>query len=636
MAGALASSPNAASLAPTMQESRVPQIADPQPEAIAIPPGAESIRLVIWDLDDTFWHGTLAEGGMAYRQDLHDAVITLARRGIISSICSKNDAARVQAELQARLIWDYFVFSSIDWTAKGPRLAALIEAAQLRPETVLFIDDNPHNLAEARHFVPGLQIAGPEILPDLLADPRLRGKDDSGLTRLAQYRVLAQRRADGMKFAGGGNGEEFLRASGITVEFDYDLETHADRVIELINRTNQLNFTKQRLPEDPIGARAALRALFANKMVQGGLLRVRDKYGDYGYAGLFILRHNRAVKELVHFCFSCRILNMGVELWLYQRLGRPSIDIVGPVLSDLAADGAGIDWISVAGIATPAVQTSGRPPVDDVYINGACQMRPMAHFFATVAERVHERFDIIRHDRTMPLQHSLFGYYAATGVPAAARDAFAALGYVQDDFAPFIAAAPPDRRGLWVLNFWTDVAANIYQHNATGALIPVFYNHIVAHKMRALMGPAAHNICNWDSATAGDTTGMIDVLKAEFTHVGQLPNSVLERNVATIVQLAPPRTRVVVLMANQRALLPDGQLQPAPLGIRVNNVVRSALRAHPNVRMLNVADLITAPDDTTPNAVFNLPRPLQYKIFTEIMRTDNYPTQRVAAVQAVR
>jgi predicted enzyme involved in methoxymalonyl-ACP biosynthesis len=136
MAGALASSPNAASLAPTLQESRVPQIADPKPEAIAIPPGAEPIRLVIWDLDDTFWHGTLAEGGMAYRQDLHDAVITLARRGIISSICSKNDAARVQAELQARLIWDYFVLASIDWTAKGPRLAALIEAVQLRPETV--------------------------------------------------------------------------------------------------------------------------------------------------------------------------------------------------------------------------------------------------------------------------------------------------------------------------------------------------------------------------------------------------------------------------------------------------------------------------------------------------------------------
>jgi predicted enzyme involved in methoxymalonyl-ACP biosynthesis len=24
----------------------------------------EPIRLVVWDLDDTFWHGTLAEGGI--------------------------------------------------------------------------------------------------------------------------------------------------------------------------------------------------------------------------------------------------------------------------------------------------------------------------------------------------------------------------------------------------------------------------------------------------------------------------------------------------------------------------------------------------------------------------------------------
>ena len=30
----------------------------------------ESVRLVIWDLDDTFWQGTLTEGGVAYSPDL--------------------------------------------------------------------------------------------------------------------------------------------------------------------------------------------------------------------------------------------------------------------------------------------------------------------------------------------------------------------------------------------------------------------------------------------------------------------------------------------------------------------------------------------------------------------------------------
>ena len=42
----------------------------------------ESVRLVIWDLDDTFWQGTLTEGGVAYSQQCHDIVVSLARRGI--------------------------------------------------------------------------------------------------------------------------------------------------------------------------------------------------------------------------------------------------------------------------------------------------------------------------------------------------------------------------------------------------------------------------------------------------------------------------------------------------------------------------------------------------------------------------
>ena len=30
----------------------------------------EAVRLVVWDLDETFWSGTLTEGGMSYRRGL--------------------------------------------------------------------------------------------------------------------------------------------------------------------------------------------------------------------------------------------------------------------------------------------------------------------------------------------------------------------------------------------------------------------------------------------------------------------------------------------------------------------------------------------------------------------------------------
>ncbi len=111
---------------------------------------AEAVRLVIWDLDETFWKGTLTEGGIQeYVRAHHDIVIELARRGIISSICSKNDEAAILPILRDHGILDYFVFPSISWEPKGHRLASLIETAQLRPATVMFIDDNPNNRAEA-------------------------------------------------------------------------------------------------------------------------------------------------------------------------------------------------------------------------------------------------------------------------------------------------------------------------------------------------------------------------------------------------------------------------------------------------------------------------------------------------------
>jgi predicted enzyme involved in methoxymalonyl-ACP biosynthesis len=54
----------------------------------------EAVRLFIWDLDETFWQGTLADGGIDAAGHAAEIVTTLARRGIMSSICSKNDSER--------------------------------------------------------------------------------------------------------------------------------------------------------------------------------------------------------------------------------------------------------------------------------------------------------------------------------------------------------------------------------------------------------------------------------------------------------------------------------------------------------------------------------------------------------------
>jgi FkbH-like protein len=273
----------------------------------------ESIRLVIWDLDETYWHGTLTEGGITYRRETHDIVVELARRGIMSSICSKNEFDAAQRVLVKEGIWTYFIFPSIAWEPKGPRIKGLVDDVQLRPETIMFIDDNIMNLREATFFVPGLRTADQHIIPGILSNPLFQGKADNAFSRLQQYRILEKKKVDKH---GSGDNIDFLRSSHIRLFIEHDVEKHLDRAIELINRTNQLNFTKRRLSEHIDVARSELSTLVSRFDIQAGLVRVRDDYGDYGLCGFFAVQAVFDAKRLLHFCFSCRTLDMGVEAFV--------------------------------------------------------------------------------------------------------------------------------------------------------------------------------------------------------------------------------------------------------------------------------------------------------------------------------
>ncbi len=173
----------------------------------------------------------------------------------MNSVCSKNDPDQARAELERIGLWDELVFARIDWSPKGARVAQIVADAQLRAEEVLFVDDLPLNREEVRHAVPGIQVAGPEIIDRMLYLPELAGKDDGRLTRLRQYRVLERKLVD--REAAPGSNEEFLRSCDIRVGVGTDAAAEADRLFELVNRTNQLNFTKRRPDREAFDALVA-------------------------------------------------------------------------------------------------------------------------------------------------------------------------------------------------------------------------------------------------------------------------------------------------------------------------------------------------------------------------------------------
>lgn len=302
----------------------------------------EPIKIVIWDLDETFWNGTLSEEGITPIQENIRILRELADRGIVSSICSKNDFDAARQRLQDLGVWDLFVFPHIDWSPKGQAISAMLDRMGLRAVNALFLDDNHLNLEEVGFFNEGIAcVDGRLDLAPLLDLPQLGGKDDREHSRLKQYKVmegkLTEQRDSGL------SNEDFLRQSGIQIRIITDIDDKMDRVLELLNRTNQLNFTKIRANTDD--EKAALNQLLSVSGMHAGLIHVRDRYGDYGIVGFFCVRTKYSGNTAHHFAFSCRTLNMGVEQWVWAKLGRPEMKIVGPVASKLDSPET-VDWIS--------------------------------------------------------------------------------------------------------------------------------------------------------------------------------------------------------------------------------------------------------------------------------------------------
>lgn len=272
------------------------------------------VKAVIWDLDDTLWDGALAENETIIpRSRILSLISRLDEKGIINSICSKNDFKTAMSRLQEYGVDEYFVFSRIKFAPKGENIRGIIDDLQLRAENVLFVDDNVGNREEAIYYNSSILVADPndEKFVDLMNEII---DNTSGVSRLGHYQILENKSSASQKFT---DNREFLNDSQICVNIVSNPEdlNFKRRIVELANRTNQLNFTKSRFPEE-----GDFESEFKTSEVGAGyhgVVFVHDRYGHYGLVGFFSITTSN---ELIHFFFSCRILNMGVEKAVYQYL----------------------------------------------------------------------------------------------------------------------------------------------------------------------------------------------------------------------------------------------------------------------------------------------------------------------------
>ena len=134
----------------------------------------QTIKCVIWDLDDTGWDGILLEDEtVTPKPRIKEIVKTLDSRGILHSIASRNDFDVAMEKLQALGLAEYFLYPQIGWNAKSISVQRIVETLNIGYDVVLFVDDQPFERDEVAHSHKDVWCLDSTNYLDLLEHPRL-------------------------------------------------------------------------------------------------------------------------------------------------------------------------------------------------------------------------------------------------------------------------------------------------------------------------------------------------------------------------------------------------------------------------------------------------------------------------------
>lgn len=302
---------------------------------------------LITDLDDTLWKGILGEvgtDGVAWDLDrgaqMHGVyqqlLASLGAAGVLIGVVSKNDPTLVEEAFAKRdmiLPRDCVYPLEAHWGAKSGSVAKILRAWNIGPDSVVYVDDSPMELAEVQQLHPEISCLrfpnrNSQEAWELLAHLRdLFGKTtitEEDLIRLESLRAAGARGSGETDAAGASDG--FLEQAEAVVVVSFAKDADDQRALELVNKTNQFNLNGRRYRDAPWRARLDDPARISLRVTY------RDKYGPLGK--IAILSGTLAGDSLIvdTWVMSCRAFSRRIEhqclRQLYEKLG------VGEIIFD--------------------------------------------------------------------------------------------------------------------------------------------------------------------------------------------------------------------------------------------------------------------------------------------------------------
>jgi FkbH-like protein len=299
---------------------------------------------LITDLDNTLWRGIVGELGAdkvhwdldnhsqghgLYQQFLSE----LADEGVLIAAASKNERsvvdqafARPDILLQADRVFPF----EVSWGSKANAVSTILARWNIGPDSVVFVDDDPLELAEVQSMHPevtGLQFPknDPQAINNLLVHLRdLFGKrsvSEEDKLRLQSIRANAEIQAASDEAEG--FSEALLERAEAELTLDLSKNLSDSRALELINKTNQFNLNGLRMTEGEWHNHLSQEDTF--------LLTAsyRDRFGSLGKIAVITGRKNHSKLRVESWVMSCRAFARRVEhqclQYLYSKFDTDTI-----------------------------------------------------------------------------------------------------------------------------------------------------------------------------------------------------------------------------------------------------------------------------------------------------------------------
>ena len=265
--------------------------------------------MVVWDGDNTLWDGTVFykdKDNVKIKPGTKEALKELGKRGIKSTLCSKNYHEDVENILKKFEIEKYFEYPEVGWGLKSEAIKKLAKEFNVSYDEMLFVDDDPFQRAEVKSQIPDIHIFEAADPLDVLGleevMPLNATEEDKKRVRL----LKEQRNREEAEKSHKGDFKDFLVQCGMEMTLRPVEEEDWPRICQLLNRTNELNATSNRYTLEQ------LKDSFEKNHDIVMAVELTDKFGDYGLIAETILEQKDYGWFIRDLTVSCRTMGRGI------------------------------------------------------------------------------------------------------------------------------------------------------------------------------------------------------------------------------------------------------------------------------------------------------------------------------------